>query len=128
MDHDNPPHDDDVGYRKPPKASRFKPGQSGNPKGRPKRQKTVPDLLTEELAMRVTLTENGQTTRISKKKLLIRRLVNSAIKGDNRAASLLIGLLQVSNDAPRPDTAATPEELDAEDRALLEGFLERGKR
>jgi hypothetical protein len=25
-----------VGYGKPPKASQFSPGQSGNPKGRPK--------------------------------------------------------------------------------------------
>ena len=28
--------DGQVGYRKPPVHTRFKPGQSGNPKGRPK--------------------------------------------------------------------------------------------
>src|SRR5205823_6157875 len=29
-----------VGYRKPPQHSRFKNGQSGNPKGRPKRSES----------------------------------------------------------------------------------------
>ena len=29
-----------VGYRKPPAAHQFKPGQSGNPKGRPRKART----------------------------------------------------------------------------------------
>ena len=32
------PDDDKVGYGKPPKHSRFQPGRSGNPRGRPKKK------------------------------------------------------------------------------------------
>ncbi len=39
----------DVGYRKPPKHTRFKPGQSGNPRGRPKGTKNLKTDLIEEL-------------------------------------------------------------------------------
>ena len=41
--------DEKVGYRRPPKKSRFKPGQSGNPKGRPKGTKNLKRDLIEEL-------------------------------------------------------------------------------
>ena len=41
--------DDDVGYGKPPRSRRFKPGQSGNPKGRPKGAKNRDTILRELL-------------------------------------------------------------------------------
>jgi hypothetical protein len=43
--------DDDVGYRRPPRQHRWKPGQSGNPAGRPRRPKLAPPSdLTDGLA------------------------------------------------------------------------------
>jgi hypothetical protein len=38
-------------YRNPPEHSRFKPGKSGNPLGRPKKRKSVADELSEELSV-----------------------------------------------------------------------------
>ena len=40
----------EVGYRKPPKATQFKQGQSGNPHGRPKGTKNLKTDLIEELS------------------------------------------------------------------------------
>jgi Family of unknown function (DUF5681) len=49
----------EVGYGRPPRHSRFKPGQSGNPKGRPKGSKSLKTLLEGALSLPITITECG---------------------------------------------------------------------
>ena len=44
-----------VGYRKPPTATRFKPVQSGNPKGRPKGSPNLATDLSTELGELITV-------------------------------------------------------------------------
>ena len=56
----------EVGYGKPPKHTRFKPGQSGNPKGRKPGSKNVMTLLEQTLFDTVKVRENGKgSTRAS---------------------------------------------------------------
>jgi Family of unknown function (DUF5681) len=54
-----------VGYRRPPRNRQFKPGQSGNPTGRPKGAKNFATALAEELDAPITATENGKRKTIS---------------------------------------------------------------
>ena len=80
------PDDDDykVGYGKPPVATRFKPGQSGNPAGKkkkPKPQTSLKPVLKEVLEEPVTL--NGR--KYTPMEVVIRTLMNKAMKGDMRA-------------------------------------------
>lgn len=82
-----------VGYGKPPRHSQFKPGQSGNAKGRPKKAKTVDDVLYEEFNRFVTITEGHQRRRLSKLRVVVRQNINKAASGDIKAAAMLLKLL-----------------------------------
>jgi hypothetical protein len=77
--------------RNPPIATRFKPGQSGNPAGRPKgatgRQKAVRDVLLEKRVMRVANT--APPKQITTLELLFMVLREKALKGDRRAIKTL---------------------------------------
>ena len=53
---------DKIGYGRPPVHSRFKPGQSGNPRGRPKGSLNFETDLKRTLQAPVTLNEWGQAT------------------------------------------------------------------
>jgi hypothetical protein len=81
----------DVGYRKPPKKTRFKPGVSGNPKGRSKRKPSnLAEIVREALTAPVQYRE-GDTVKIgSHRELTLKRLVREAIKGSLGAAALLL--------------------------------------
>jgi uncharacterized protein DUF5681 len=81
-----------VGYKKPPKASQFKPGQSGNPKGRPRSNRNLAGSLAAILNETVTLREGGRTRKISKGEAMLRTLTHKALKGDARAFSLIAAL------------------------------------
>ena len=74
------------GYMKPPKDKRFKPGQSGNPAGRPKRIDDPYTTLQKVLARRITVT--GETKKMTIQQALFRRLRERAIAGDKRAMAL----------------------------------------
>ena len=105
-----------VGYGHPPEAHRFAPGQSGNPRGRPKgtTSKTPaqpPDRLTQivlkEAARLITVREGDRTVTLSMTQALIRRLFVDAVKGNPRAQRLVLEAVALSQDeAPR--TAEQP--------------------
>jgi hypothetical protein len=85
-----PSHRDyDVGYGKPPKASRFQPGQSGNSRGRPKGSKNGNSLLEQTLDEIVTLNEGGVAKRMTKREAFFKALVARALKHERFAALLI---------------------------------------
>jgi uncharacterized protein DUF5681 len=86
--------DDDyeVGYRKPPKHSRFQPGRSGNPEGRPKGSKNLKTLFERELSERIVVREDGRAMEISRLHAIVKSWVLRAMKGDAKAMSLLINM------------------------------------
>src|ERR1700681_3237276 len=92
MSDKNDNDDGPVGYRKPPAQSRFKPGQSGNPKGRPKGSLNIATVLERTLREKVIINENGQRKIITKLEASIKQLVNKAAAGDLRAIQQLAAL------------------------------------
>ena len=95
------PTDYAVGYGKPPRSTRFQKGQSGNPRGRPKGSKSASALLEQALSAPVSINEGGTTRVIEQRMALFKSLVARAIKGDARAAALVIKLMeQVERNPP----------------------------
>jgi hypothetical protein len=117
------PPDYEVGYGRPPKAARFRPGQSGNPTGYRKGTPTIGARLRELMNSKVTVTENGRTRRISRFDVMLRQLTNDAMRGDQRALKLLIEF-QHRYGAEVEETVRS-EEMTSEDLEILSDFLRK---
>lgn len=83
---------DSVGYGRPPKQHQFKKGQSGNPKGRPRGQKSFLALLDEALEQCVPVQEAGKRKMIKKYEVGAKQFANKIASGDYRALKLLLDL------------------------------------
>jgi len=111
--------DDDVGYGKPPKQSRFQPGQSGNPKGRPRRARGLKAELRRELDELVDITEHGKAQKLPKRRVVLKSLIAKAAKGDVRAADRVIQyMIQLEGLEDQ-----RPQRLSAADQQILDHLL-----
>ncbi len=117
------PGDYEVGYGKPPKHTRFNKGQSGNPRGRPKDTKNLKTDLQEELNEKITIREGADERRISKQRALVKSLTAKAIKGDTRAANVLLNMVLRVLEAEPAEPGEAP--LTAEERQVLETLESR---
>ena len=117
-------HDEDaVGYKRPPKSSQFKPGQSGNPRGRKKNVPNFKTDLTAELRQLIVVRENGRERRITKQQAFIKALMALAIKGDIRAINAIVACTR--NFGARAEHAAEDDGFDPEDINILQNYLDR---
>jgi hypothetical protein len=112
-----------TGYKRPPKSTQFKPGQTGNPKGRPKSVRNFKTDLRDELSERITIRENGLERKISKQRALVKALVAAAIKGDMRAANAIVTFSNKSFAGAEDTAAATDAATDDQD--IIDAFVER---
>jgi len=87
---DCPP--DGIGYGRPPLHTRFKPGQSGNPKGRPKNRKNISTVLREVLNENIKIKEGDKIKTVSKAEAMVRGTVLKALKGDTKSVMMVMEL------------------------------------
>ena len=109
--------DYEVGYRQPPRETRFQKGQSGNPRGRPCGAKNLKMLLNEALNETIIVTENGGRRRVSKREAIITQLVNRSATADFRAIKILLDLLR-NIEAQSEPAAETTAFNDADEKVL----------
>ena len=83
--------DDEIGYGKPPKHTRFKKGQSGNPKGRPKGVRNLKSALREALNETVTIREGGKSKQVSIREALMKAAIAKGMSGDIRSIATIFG-------------------------------------
>jgi hypothetical protein len=110
-----------VGYRLPPKRSRFRPGQSGNPRGRPPGVKSLSDIVRKIVGQKVTVTENGRARRVPRLEAILLRASGEASRGDARALRLLLQLTERYGESAQ--TGAERDMLATEDIAILRRYL-----
>jgi len=82
-----------IGNKRPPRHTRFQPGQSGNPKGRPKQKKSLAMHLKETLFRPVTIKENGRRRKVPYMKAFVNSVAHRAVNGDPTARRDLLVLL-----------------------------------
>ena len=100
MRSDDDVHDErPVGYGNPPRHTRFKPGQSGNPRGRPKGSKNLRSIVETRASEKVMVTLNGEPREMTRKDLIVSSLMAKAAKGDIPALRLALPLLERSEEA-----------------------------
>ena|SRR5882672_8637917 len=112
-----------VGYGRPPKATQFAKGESGNPRGRPKGTRTVGAMLQEILRQKIAVTENGKTRRLPALEVILRRLANDAMRSEPRALKLLLALNDRYGESAHTDLQL--DDILAEDREILASFLKQ---
>src|ERR1700720_1800169 len=101
------PGDYEVGYGRPPREHQFRKGEpSRNPKGRPRGAKPAPDLVAA-LLQPVTIRMQGKERKVCFPEAMIQVAQDKALKGDQRAAQMLINLMR-ELDILKPQEAFEP--------------------
>ncbi|MHB8495994.1 MAG: DUF5681 domain-containing protein [Casimicrobiaceae bacterium] len=103
-----------VGYGKPPRASQFQKGRSGNPAGRPAGRPNLATLIEREAAAQVVVTENGRRHTRTKLEVSVAQVMNKSASGDLKAMEMVVRLLAFSDatasgSGPAPDLRADRE-------------------
>jgi hypothetical protein len=113
----------EVGFGRPPKTTRWKKGQSGNPHGRPKSSRGLKADLHAELVSRMEIQMNGKRVSGTKQQLMLKTLTARAAAGDVRAIKALIDLvMQIFGPE---DRGAEKKRLSEQDQQILDELLAR---
>ena len=110
--------DYEVGYGKPPRPTRFKRGQSGNPRGRSSGAKNLKTLLSDALNVCVVVSDNGGRRKITKREAIITQLVNRSATADWRAIKILFDLVRDIEGQTEPASPETSAFSEADEKVI----------
>jgi uncharacterized protein DUF5681 len=109
-----------VGYGKPPRAHQFKPGQSGNPKGRTKGTKNEDTILRDLLNRKIEVRDGGRVRKMIVMEAILLRFVEDALKGNTKSAAFLFNRY-----AGVATSESESSDISAADQEILNDFLRR---
>ena len=111
----------EVGYKKPPRHTRFQPGQSGNPRGRQKGLRNLGTDVKRTLETPVKLNDRGKERCVSTQEAALLRLREKALNGDARALDRFLQLAQIFNNLPAIEPLGE-KAVAADDQAILDAY------
>jgi hypothetical protein len=111
-----------VGYGLPPRHTRFKKGQSGNPNGRPQGRANAKTIVSRAISEKVTIREGETERAVTKLEGMLQAHLIKAIKGDARSASLVINLVTRLGLLAETENK-TITALSEEDHAILDEYV-----
>ncbi len=94
MDGEQPPGHYEVGYGKPPQHSRFQPGRSGNPNGRPKGSRNLFTQVLRAGNEKVTVVKDGRRMKLTLLEVIVRQQFKQAATGNHSATRTVLNLVQ----------------------------------
>ena len=132
-----------VGYGRPPKHTRFRKGQSGNPRGRPRGDtRAIPPVglsqaLRKAASRPVSMTVDGRRTRTTLAEAIIQQLLAKAAKGDHKSTKLFCDLVRLTETGSETrsheewldllDTEDGPPPTDLDRARAIAAVFERAK-
>jgi hypothetical protein len=120
--HNQETENEAVGYKRPPRHSRFVAGKSGNPRGRPKGSKNLDTIYKDVLARTVAVQTESGRKRIPLLEAILLATGQKALKGDTNATKLMLDLKQRMVEATSTESL-TPTRQD--DESIIDAFLKR---
>jgi hypothetical protein len=116
--------DDNVArHQRPPRKGQFKPGQSGNPHGRPKGSRNIRTCVQRLLDAPILVKEDGKTRKIPRAEAIAIQFVNRAARGDPKG---LAAVMTLTRDYDSTTGDGRPSVLSrAEDQAVMAGVIAR---
>jgi Family of unknown function (DUF5681) len=112
-----------IGFGRPPTETRFRPGRSGNPKGRPKGTRNIASMAREALERKISVTAGAHRRIMTVREAAYRRLAEKAISGDIKALVCLLSLEGETHQAE--SNQASPHASAERDLEIIQAFLER---
>jgi hypothetical protein len=109
---------DGVGYCRPPQHTRFKPGQSGNPKGRPKGAKNEATILKKIFDRQIEMLEGDKSRKVSVLEGILLRFTQDALRGNPKSAAFLLNRYRLTEGI----TTGT-DDLDPDDRQVFDALM-----
>jgi hypothetical protein len=114
-----PPYE--VGYKRPPKSTQYKPGQRGNPKGRPPGTPNKKTIIERALSKKISVRKGDKSTKVPVLELITETFALKAVQGDRHAAAVVINLATKSGvlgggrenaaSSPAPEPTATTRDV-----------------
>ena len=109
-----------IGYGKPPEHTRFRPGFSGNPRGKRKGARNLSSDVKKALQVPVKLKDRGKARKVSTQEAAIMRLREKALNGDARSLDRFLELARIFNNEPHASPASQSSSEDEEILAAYE--------